>query len=117
MHDGALGAARRSTPRQPRVVGPADDCKPGLARGPLLTDEPVTVLQRSFELPTLDLSTSSVLVTGGTGSFGRALVKSLLMHNPPRRLVIFSRDEQKQDTMAQELQALGPSLFDRLRFF
>ncbi len=77
----------------------------------------MTVLQRSFELPTLDLSTSSVLVTGGTGSFGRALVKNLLMHNPPRRLVIFSRDEQKQDTMAQELQALGPSLFDRLRFF
>ncbi|WNC57970.1 UDP-N-acetylglucosamine 4,6-dehydratase (inverting) [Thermosynechococcus sp. TG218] len=46
---------------------------------------------------------SSVLVTGGTGSFGRAFVKEVLRQFPDiRRLVIFSRDELKQFEMAQE---------------
>jgi UDP-N-acetylglucosamine 4,6-dehydratase len=36
---------------------------------------------------------------------------------PPRRLVVFSRDEQKQDAMARELQRAHPKDFDRLRFF
>ncbi len=49
---------------------------------------------------------SSVLVTGGTGSFGRAFVKEVLRRFPDiRRLVIFSRDELKQFEMAQELPA------------
>jgi len=72
---------------------------------------------RSFEKPALDLSQSSVLVTGGTGSFGSAFVRQLLETEPPRRLVVFSRDEQKQDALAQELRASCPELFDRLRFF
>ncbi|MBB2924156.1 UDP-N-acetylglucosamine 4,6-dehydratase (inverting) [Cellulomonas cellasea] len=38
----------------------------------------------------------SVLVTGGTGSFGKAFVRELLDNHDPRRLVIFSRDELKQ---------------------
>ncbi|QLL29922.1 UDP-N-acetylglucosamine 4,6-dehydratase (inverting) [Thermosynechococcus sichuanensis E542] len=46
---------------------------------------------------------SGVLVTGGTGSFGRAFVKEVLRRFPDiRRLVIFSRDELKQFEMAQE---------------
>ncbi|WNC32658.1 UDP-N-acetylglucosamine 4,6-dehydratase (inverting) [Thermosynechococcus sp. GLH187] len=46
---------------------------------------------------------SGVLVTGGTGSFGRAFVKEVLRQFPDiRRLVIFSRDELKQFEMAQE---------------
>ena len=49
------------------------------------------------------LDDRSILVTGGTGSFGRALVKVLLARHRPRRLVVFSRDEQKQYRMAQEL--------------
>ncbi|MDM7326701.1 MAG: UDP-N-acetylglucosamine 4,6-dehydratase (inverting) [Thermosynechococcus sp. Uc] len=49
---------------------------------------------------------SSVLVTGGTGSFGRAFVKEVLQRFPDiRRLVIFSRDELKQFEMAQEFPA------------
>jgi UDP-N-acetylglucosamine 4,6-dehydratase len=72
---------------------------------------------RSFENPAPDLSGSSVLVTGGTGSFGRAFVRRLLESGPPRRLIVFSRDEQKQDTMARELAAAFPRLVERLRFF
>lgn len=48
----------------------------------------------------------SVLVTGGTGSFGKAFVRQLLSHAQPRRLVIFSRDELKQFEMQQEFAAL-----------
>lgn len=43
----------------------------------------------------------NVLITGGTGSFGRKFV-GYLMHNcPPRRLIVFSRDELKQHEMRQ----------------
>ncbi len=72
---------------------------------------------RSFDDPSVDLSHLSVLVTGGTGSFGRAFVRKLLSDKPPRRLIVLSRDEQKQETMARELQAAMPDKFDRLRFF
>jgi UDP-N-acetylglucosamine 4,6-dehydratase len=42
------------------------------------------------------LSGSSILITGGTGSFGKAFVRKVLDNHNPRRLVIFSRDELKQ---------------------
>ena len=42
------------------------------------------------------LSASSILVTGGTGSFGKAFIQELLDHHDPRRIVIYSRDELKQ---------------------
>jgi UDP-N-acetylglucosamine 4,6-dehydratase/5-epimerase len=41
----------------------------------------------------------SILITGGTGSFGRALVRTLLAKYRPARLVVFSRDELKQYEM------------------
>ena len=41
----------------------------------------------------------SVLVTGGTGSFGKAFIKRLLEFQAPRRLIVFSRDELKQFEM------------------
>ncbi|MEO7157242.1 MAG: UDP-N-acetylglucosamine 4,6-dehydratase (inverting) [Vicinamibacterales bacterium] len=48
------------------------------------------------------LANKSVLITGGTGSFGKAFVKVVLERFPDiRRLVIFSRDELKQFEMAQ----------------
>jgi len=43
----------------------------------------------------------SILITGGTGSFGNKYVETLLKHHQPRRLVIFSRDELKQYEMSQ----------------
>jgi UDP-N-acetylglucosamine 4,6-dehydratase len=76
-------------------------------------------LDRKFDRPGFDANGQSILVTGGTGSFGRAFVRKLLSGPvPPRRLVVFSRDEQKQDTMARELRAeFSEDLFSRMRFF
>lgn len=49
------------------------------------------------------LSNKSILITGGTGSLGKHLTKTILSQWPDvKRLVIFSRDEQKQFQMAQE---------------
>ncbi len=47
------------------------------------------------------LEKSSILITGGTGSFGKAFVPLTLKKYNPRRLVIFSRDEMKQWEMAK----------------
>lgn len=55
--------------------------------------------------------TKSILITGGTGSFGKACVAELLKKYNLRRLVIYSRDELKQYEMQQEF--TDP----RLRFF
>lgn len=49
------------------------------------------------------LSNKSILITGGTGSLGKELTKTILQNWPDvKRLVIFSRDEQKQFQMEQE---------------
>lgn len=61
--------------------------------------DPSQATHREFPLANLD--GSSILVTGGTGSFGRALAKYVTSHYKPRRLVIFSRDELKQYEMQQ----------------
>ncbi len=53
-----------------------------------------------------------MLVTGGTGSFGRKFVEIALAHANPKRLVVLSRDEMKQGEMAQQF-GHDP----RLRFF
>ena len=47
------------------------------------------------------LTQSNILITGGTGSFGRAFVEMTLKKYNPKRLVIFSRDEMKQWEMAK----------------
>jgi UDP-N-acetylglucosamine 4,6-dehydratase len=57
----------------------------------------------------------NILITGGTGSFGNALVRRLLPLNP-NRLVVYSRDEQKQEDMARRFSALGVD-HRCLRFF
>ncbi len=46
-----------------------------------------------------------VLLTGGTGSFGKAFVKKLLQEHDVKRLVVYSRDELKQFDMAQDIDA------------
>ena len=61
------------------------------------------------------LNNKSILITGGTGSFGKAFVRTVLQRYPGvKRLVIFSRDELKQFEMAQEFL---PRDFPQLRFF
>jgi UDP-N-acetylglucosamine 4,6-dehydratase len=56
---------------------------------------------RDFCEPSIDLNDRTVLVTGGTGSFGKHFVKSVIARFKPKRLIIFSRDELKQFEMAQ----------------
>jgi len=57
----------------------------------------------------------SILITGGTGSLGKALTKHILTNFPEiKRLVIFSRDEQKQFEMEQEF---PHSKFNQIRYF
>jgi UDP-N-acetylglucosamine 4,6-dehydratase (inverting) len=61
------------------------------------------------------LSNKSILITGGTGSFGRAFVRTVLNLYPNvKKLVILSRDELKQFEMAQEFPV---SKFPALRYF
>lgn len=75
------------------------------------------MLPHTFDLPTHDLAEASILITGGTGSFGRAFVARLLgLPAPPKRIVVFSRDEQKQEAMARDW-IDNRKAFERLRFF
>lgn len=61
------------------------------------------------------LENKSILITGGTGSLGKALTAHILKNYPKiKRLVIFSRDEQKQFQMAQEY---PNHLYPQIRFF
>ena len=51
----------------------------------------------------INLNGKSILITGGTGSFGKMFTKLILENNPDvKKLVIFSRDEQKHFKMAME---------------
>lgn len=61
------------------------------------------------------LNNKSILITGGTGSLGKELVKTILHKWPEvKRLVVFSRDEQKQYQMAQEF---PESKYHCMRYF
>lgn len=61
------------------------------------------------------LNNKSILITGGTGSFGKAFVRHVLDNYPDvKRLVIFSRDELKQFEMSQEF---SPQKYPALRYF
>jgi UDP-N-acetylglucosamine 4,6-dehydratase/5-epimerase len=63
----------------------------------------------------MNLKDKSILITGGTGSLGKALTSHILKIEPQiKKLVIFSRDEQKQFEMAQEYPF---SQYPQLRFY
>jgi UDP-N-acetylglucosamine 4,6-dehydratase len=47
----------------------------------------------------MDWKDKAILITGGTGSFGKKLIKTLLAEKQPRKIIIFSRDELKQHEM------------------
>jgi len=58
------------------------------------------------------MNNSSILITGGTGSFGNSFIPHILKNFSPNRVIVFSRDEMKQWEMAKQF----PNE-DRLRFF
>lgn len=63
----------------------------------------------------LELKNKSILITGGTGSLGKALTKHILDNYPKvKKVVIFSRDEQKQFQMSQDFPS---SQYPQIRFF
>ena len=63
----------------------------------------------------LNLNNKSILITGGTGSFGKMFTKLILERNPQiKKLVILSRDEQKHFQMAQEF---PENKFPAMRYF
>ena len=50
----------------------------------------------------MDLTNKTILVTGGTGSFGKKFIKRLLHAYNPKKVIVFSRDELKQFDMRNE---------------
>ena len=52
-----------------------------------------------FAPTSLDLDGKVILVTGGTGSFGRRFIDAVLSRARPRKLIVYSRDELKQHEM------------------
>ena len=44
----------------------------------------------------------NILITGGTGSFGKKFIKIILKNYKPNKIIVYSRDELKQYEMAQE---------------
>ncbi|WP_394762007.1 UDP-N-acetylglucosamine 4,6-dehydratase (inverting) [Phenylobacterium sp.] len=71
-----------------------------------------------FAPTSLDLDGKVILVTGGTGSFGRRFVETVLGGCQARKVIIYSRDELKQSEMQQDLaERFGPEKMGTLRFF
>ena len=59
------------------------------------------------------LNNKTILVTGGTGSFGKCFTRYVLTHYQPKKIIVYSRDEFKQWMMADEFREYE----DKLRFF
>ena len=74
----------------------------------------MTDKQQLFYKNSLNLNGKSILITGGTGSFGKSFVKKILKSYKLKKLIIFSRDEHKQYEMEKELIAMN---YNNYRFF
>ena len=64
------------------------------------------------------LNNSTILVTGGTGSFGNKFIERVLKDYEPKKIIIYSRDEFKQDLMKKNfITKYGEDKANKLRFF
>ena len=71
-----------------------------------------------FAPKNLDLDGKVILVTGGTGSFGRRFVETVLARAKPRKLIVYSRDELKQSEMQLDLsERFSAEQMSAMRFF
>ena len=55
------------------------------------------------------INNKTVLVTGGTGSFGSKFIKMVLLNHSPKKVIVFSRGEMKQWTMAEKFSKYSSS--------
>jgi len=62
----------------------------------------------------MNLSDKTILVTGGTGSFGKTFIRELLENRSPKKIIVFSRDELKQFEMSQRFPV---ERYPNLRYF
>lgn len=69
---------------------------------------------KNFLIKKPDLNNKTILVTGGTGSFGNEFVQTIIDNYSPKKLIIFSRDELKQYEMEQKFSA---SKYPFIRYF
>lgn len=69
---------------------------------------------RDFKAKNLNLNGKSILITGGTGSFGQKFIETVLALHKPARLIVYSRDELKQYEMAQRF---SPEKYPAMRYF
>lgn len=69
---------------------------------------------KNFLIKQPDLNNKTILVTGGTGSFGNQFVENVIKNYQPKKLIIFSRDELKQYEMSQKF---PDSRYDFMRYF
>ena len=60
------------------------------------------------------LNGKTILITGGTGSFGNAFTEYVLTHYDPKKIIIYSRDEFKQFNMANNLKNMGKNFVSLL---
>jgi UDP-N-acetylglucosamine 4,6-dehydratase/5-epimerase len=63
------------------------------------------------------LNNKSILITGGTGSFGKQFAEMVLKKYDPKKIIIYSRDEFKQDVMRKDFAQKFPDKISKLRFF
>ena len=63
----------------------------------------------------INLKNKNILITGGTGSFGKAVTLKLLKKYSPRKVIIYSRDELKQHQMSNDIKF--QKYHRNLRFF
>ena len=68
----------------------------------------------NLNIPKEFINNKAILITGGTGSFGKHMLKTLLENFEPKKIVIFSRDEFKQSEMQKEY---NPYKYKCLRYF
>lgn len=71
-----------------------------------------------FSPKSLDLDGKVILITGGTGSFGRRFIETVLRRYEPRKVIVYSRDELKQSDMQIELrEQFDEATVAKMRFF
>lgn len=63
------------------------------------------------------LNDKTILITGGTGSFGKKFTEMMLEKYEPKKIIIYSRDEFKQDIMNKEFKHKFPEKSSKMRFF